>query len=302
MIYGLDSKIVGAFLVGLTVVAVSYNVSSAEKEVANLENDPNSVIVVEEAPPRSAIAVSDKDGDGVEDWQDQFLTSEPIIIDKNQGEYTPPDTVTGQMAINLMQNFLSTKINGFGPSQEKIIADTVDNLKKEAEYKMYSVKDINISNNSSDEAIKNYGNAMANAVLDNATTEKTRSEIKILNDIINKNDVTDEDIKDIQTIAKVYKNTLDDSLIIPVPKEFTKEHLDLINVYNALYHDVEGMTKIVDDPVVALLRIKRYQDDVDGLVIAFQNMYEALDNHPYQFSTDDTATLFANFAPDLNRP
>lgn len=302
MIYGLDSKIVGAFLVGLVVVAVSYNVSSAEKEVANLENDPNSIIVVEEAPPRSAIAVSDKDGDGVEDWQDQFLTSEPIIIDKNQGEYTPPDTVTGQMAINLMQNFLSTKINGFGPSQEKIIADTVDNLKKEAEYKMYSVKDINISSNSSDEAIKSYGNAMANAVLDNATTEKTRSEIKILNDIINKNDVTDEDIKDIQTIAKVYKNTLDDSLIIPVPKEFTKEHLDLINVYNALYHDVEGMTKIVDDPVVALLRIKRYQDDVDGLVIAFQNMYEALDNHPYQFSTDDTATLFANFAPDLNRP
>ncbi len=302
MIYGLDSKIVGAFLVGLAVVAISYNVSSAEKEVANLENDPNSLIVVEEAPPRTAIAVSDKDGDGVEDWQDQFLTAEPIIINKNQAEYTPPDTVTGQMAINLMQNFLSTKIHGFGPSQEKIVADTVDNLKKEAEYRMFSIKDINVSKDSSDETIRNYGNAMADAILDNATTEKTRSEIKILNDITTKNEVTEKDIKDIQIIAEVYKGTLEDSLAISVPKEFTKEHLDLINVYNALYHDMEGMTKIVDDPVVALLRIKRYQDDVDGLVIAFQNMYEALDNHPYQFSTDDTATLFANFAPDLNRP
>ncbi|KXJ98976.1 MAG: hypothetical protein UZ19_OD1000576 [Parcubacteria bacterium OLB19] len=302
MIYGLDSKIVGAFLVGLVVVAVSYKASSAEREVTNLNNEDSSIVVVDEAPARTAIEVKDSDNDGIEDWQDQFLTAEPIIIDKNQGEYTPPDTVTGQMSINLMQNFLSTKINGFGPSQEKIVADTVNNLKKEAEYKIYSLRDITISDDSSDEAVRDYGNAMANAILDNATTEKTRSDIEILTDIANKNEVTEEDIKDLEIIARVYKDTLEDTLIIPVPKEFSKEHLDLINVYNALYYDIEGITKIMNDPVVTLLRIKRYKDDMDGLSIALQNMYMVLDKHPYQFSVDDTASLFANFAPNLNRP
>lgn len=301
MIHGLDSKIVGAFLVGLIVVAVSYKASSAGNEVSDLKNN-DSIVVIDEAPARTAIEVKDSDSDGIEDWQDQFLTAEPIIIEKNQGEYTPPDTVTGQMAINLMQNFLSTKINGYGPSQEKIVADTVNNLKKEAEYKMYSLRDIEISDDSSDEAVRNYGNAMANAILDNATTEKTRKDIQILTDIANKNEVTEEDVKDLEIIAKVYKDTLEDTLLIPVPKEFSKEHLDLINVYNALYHDTEGIAKIINDPVVALLRIKRYKDDMDGLVLAMQNMYTVLDNHSYQFSANDTAVLFANFAPNLNRP
>ena len=301
MIHGLDSKIVGAFLVGLIVVAVSYKASSAGNEVSDLKNN-DSIVVIDEAPARTAIEVKDSDSDGIEDWQDQFLTAEPIIIEKNQGEYTPPDTVTGQMAINLMQNFLSTKINGYGPSQEKIVADTVNNLKKEAEYKMYSLRDIEISDDSSDEAVRNYGNAMANAILDNATTEKTRKDIQILTDIANKNEVTEEDVKDLEIIAKVYKDTLEDTLLIPVPKEFSKEHLDLINVYNALYHDTEGIAKIINDPVVALLRIKRYKDDMDGLSIALQNMYTALDNSTYKFSADDTATLFASFAPNLNRP
>lgn len=302
MINWSDSKIVGAFLVGFAVVAISYTVSSKNTNAISSTNEENSLIAVNEAPIRTAIESKDSDSDGVEDWQDQFLTTEPIIINKDQEEYTPPDTVTGQMAINLMQNFLSTKVNGFGPSKEKIISDTVDNLKKEAEYTMYSVRDINIAKDSSDETVKNYGNSMANAILDNATAEKSRNEMKILNDIINKNEVTEKDIEDIKIIAKVYKDTLDDSLIIPVPREFTKEHLDLINVYNALYHDVEGMSKITDDPVVALVRIKRYQDDMDGLVLAFQNIYKALDNHPYQFSADDNATLFATFAPNLNKP
>lgn len=301
MIYGLDSKIVGAFLVGLAVVAVSYNVSSAEKN-APASDEGSDFVVVADAPERTAIPVKDSDDDGVEDWQDQFVTAEPIIIDKNQGEYTPPDTVTGQMAINLMQNFLSSKINGFGTSKEKLVSDTVDNLKKEAEYKMYELRDIKISNTYSDEDVRDYGNAMANAVLDNATTEKTRSDIKILNDIVTKNEVTEKDVEDIKIIAKVYKDTLDSSLAITAPSEFSKEHLDLINVYNALYYDIEGMTKIINDPVVALVRIKRYRDDMDGLVIAYQNMYTALDKTHYQFSANDSAMLFANFAPNLKQP
>ena len=124
----------------------------------------------------------------------------------------------------------------------------------------------------------------------------------IMVDIVNNNEVTDKDIEDLNLVAKMYKGTLEDTLSISVPKEFAKEHLDLINVYNALYHDVLGLTELINDPVKALIRVKRYQDDVVGLTIAMENMYRALDKAAYVFQTSDNATLFANFAPNISKP
>ena len=100
----------------------------------------------------------------------------------------------------------------------------------------------------------------------------------------------------------MYKGTLEDTLTIPVPREFTKEHLDLINVYSALYHDVQGLTEIINDPVKALLRVKRYEDDVKGLTIAMENIYVSLSKSTYTFQAEDSATLFVSFAPNFNKP
>lgn len=297
-----DSRVIGAFVIGFAVVAGAFTINSMTKEVVPPDQTA-SAVAVDVAPERNTIAVQDSDSDGVEDWQDQFLIAEPIMVKRDVAEdYTPPDTLTGQVAINFIQNYISGKANGYGLSDEQLVKNTVDNLKVEAEDRMYGVRDIEIAKDSSTTTVKNYGNAVANAILDNATTKKTRSEIVIMADIVNKNEVTEKDIADLKLMVEMYKGTLEDTLIIPVPREFTKEHLDLINVYSALYHDVQGLTDLINDPVKALLRVKRYEDDIRGLTVAMENMYRALDETAYVFQADDNATLFANFAPNFNKP
>ncbi len=296
-----DSRVIGAFVIGFAVVAGAFTINSMTKEVV-APNQTASAVAVDMAPERNTIAVQDSDSDGVEDWQDQFLIAEPIVVKRDVVDYTPPGTLTGQVAINFIQNYISGKANGYGLSDEQLVKNTVDNLKTEAEDRMYGVRDIEIVKDSSTTTVKNYGNAVANAILDNATTKKTRSEMAIMADIVNKNEVTEKDIADLKLMVEMYKGTLEDTLIIPVPREFTKEHLDLINVYSALYHDVQGFTELLNDPVKALLRFKRYQDDMQGLVVAMENIYHALDKTAYVFQAEDNATLFANFAPNFNKP
>lgn len=297
-----NSRVIGAFVIGFAIVAAAYTFNSMTTKITPPSQRASLTTVVDEAPERNIIAVQDSNNDGVEDWQDQFLKAEPIMIKSENTDYTPPDTLTGQVAVNFMQKYLSTKATGFGPSKEELISKTITNLKDEAKDKMYGVRDIKIINDSSTTSVKNYGNAVANAIIDNATEGKTRDELMIMNDIINNNEVTEKDIADIKIMANVYKNTLEDTLIIPVPRAFTKEHLDLINVYSALYNDVQGLTNIINDPVKALLRVKRYEDDVQGLTIALENMYRSLNESSYVFQQTDNAVLFTAFAPNFNRP
>lgn len=90
----------------------------------------------------------------------------------------------------------------------------------------------------------------------------------------------------------------DESLLVPVPKLLLKQHLDLINTYEAVYKDIYAMTYSLEDPAVALMRIKRYEDDVLGLGVALQNMYDSLQPYAGLFSVSDPALLFASFNND----
>ena len=103
---------------------------------------------------------------------------------------------------------------------------------------------------------------------------------------------------ELEIIASAYKSMRDESLLVPAPKLFLKQHLDLINTYEAIHKDIYAMTLSLSDPAVALLRIKRYEDDALGFSIALANMYEALEPHAGLFFASDPAMIFANFNPD----
>jgi len=60
------------------------------------------------------------------------------------------------------------------------------------------------------------------------------------------------------------------------------------------------MEQALDDPVVSLLRLKRYEDDAAGLGYALTNMYEVLVPYAELVQPDDPAILFVTFSPDFN--
>ncbi len=288
-----NPKIIGAFLIGFALIGGAYTYTNFGQ--SNFPAPVNNVAAV--ASPRVAITVTDSDGNGLEDWRDQFVTTEPIIIETAASStYQVPDTLTGQLGINLFENIVRAKSGGpFTQTEEEVIASTVETIEAETELKIYDIPDILIIENWTDEDIRNYGNAMAGAIIRN-NVEGLESEIDILNDVVNRS--KPERIVDLKTLAGVYERTRNDSLLIPVPSIFLKQHLDLINTYHALYEDIDAMTLSYEDPAVALFRIKRYEEDALGLRYALENMAATLAAYPQLFTVDDQAALFSLFSPN----
>jgi hypothetical protein len=245
--------------------------------------------------------VTDNDQNGIEDWRDAFLTAEPIIIGEPTASYTPPTTITGKLGVSFFQDIVRAKnYSVLGRTQEQVIADTVTELSKETNQTIYGVKDISVLDGWTDEDIKNYANAMAGVIDRNSKTE-LEGELVILNDIMTHGNT--ERVKELEIIAAAYKSMRDESLLVPVPRILLKQHLDLINTYEAVHKDIFAMSFSLEDPAVALLRIKRYEDDVLGLRVALQNMFDSLQLYADLFTASDPALLFASFNDDsLVRP
>lgn len=291
----INPKIVGATIIGFALVAGAYTISSMRED----KTIQQPAAVVASAPERVAIAVTDTNSNGIEDWRDEFVTAEPVILNEATSTYTPPDTLTGRMSIGFMEDIIRSRNYGpFGATEDEVIQNTVDQLARETEAKLYDTPDIDLLTPWEDEDILNYANTMATIIL-NHNISDTEGELLIFNEVLSANNF--ERLDEIEALATMYQNYRDDSLKVPVPAFLAKEHLDLINSYNALHEDIKAMTVVQADPAVTLLRLKRYQDDATGLGYSLQNMYTALEKFAYLITKpEEPATLFAIFSPNFN--
>lgn len=290
----INPKVVGATVIGFALVAGSFTV----KNIITPYQPPVATVVTAKAPERSPISVTDSDNNGIEDWRDEFITARPVIINTTAEAYTPPDTVTGQLGIGLIENIIETRSNGvFAKSNDEVVAGAVTDLTKIVKTKLYDTKDITIIDNYSDEDIKNYANAAALIMYsDSESTRGLDSELAIVYDVVNNGN--ESRVTELKTIADAYSAYLENTLKLPVPAVLIKEHLDLINTYSAVQADIEAMTLVEKDPVVTLLYLKRYKEDVEGMALALENMYNSLKPFNHLFGKTDPAILFIIFSPD----
>lgn len=290
-----NPKVLGATVLGCALVAGAYVTSHFG---ASSQQPVESAVyaITTEAAPREFIQVSDKNDDGIEDWREEFVAETPIINTSvtATSTYELPKTVTDQVGIQLFQSVLEAKGRGnIGPDKNKVIADTAERLRATIADVIYRVNDITIVE-SSPEAIKTYANTVAEILINN-NVPGSEDELVIIDRALRTE--SPEELAKLEPIIAMYKNLRDQTMATPVPRGFEKQHLDLINVYQAVYATLDGMKQVFSDPVVALLRVKRYQDDATGLGNALQNMYIALTPYASLFSTNDSATIFVAFAP-----
>jgi hypothetical protein len=288
------TKVVGAFVIGFAIIAGAFVLRSFGQPATP---PPTSQAATAELTNRQVIEVVDTDTNGIEDWQEQFVKSSPILMGGDGAEYEAPDTLTGQVGIAFIQSVITSKgYGGVGRSKEQVIADTVEQVSTFANDKIFVLKDLTVSNDSSPEALRLYANAHADAIVGNSVPD-LRHELLILRDVLN--GTNEKGIDELKTLAQVYLGTRDDVLKLAVPPLLVKEHMDLINVYHAMYKDIDSMTAAVNDPMLSLVRLKRYEDDAKGLGLALQNMYKALEPYASAFNKDDSAILFVAFSPNL---
>jgi len=293
----LNPRVIGSCLIGLALVAGAYTVSNFG--IVDLGNQA-ATVVVSETTSRVAIAVNDADDNGIEDWRDEFVQTEAIVIEPivPGSVYVPPTTLTGQLGVNFMESYLRSKTQGsFGRTQEQLIGDAVDVLEFETAHDLYDLPDITIMQAWEDEDVVTYANTIALAIANNNQSAITEGEMFILHDIVTNNAV--ERVDELVTLSNTYKNMRDQTLATPVPNFLVREHLNLINTYHAIHKDIEAMTISVEDPAFSLMRLKRYEDDATGLGFALRNMYDAIEPYSDLVQADDPALLLVIFSDDF---
>ncbi len=293
----INQKILGAFVVGFALVAGAYTLSNFNAPRINTQNEPIYGLAAASALDRNYIAVTDTDSNGIEDWREEFVNDTPIVIDTEvvgPVQYTPPTSITDTIGIQLFQNFLQAKGRGnVGPTTDQVVTDTAELLRATAvqDY-IYKLNQIQVIA-TSDDAIRTYANTLGQILINNNV--QSEGELVIIERAMQTEDP--KELEKLDPLINMYKNLRDQTLATPVPAGFEKQHLDLINVYNAVYATLDGMKLAFADPVVALLRVQRYQDDTKGLRIALQNIYSSLVPHVRLFTESDPAAVFLVFSP-----
>src|SRR3989344_1766301 len=287
------NRVIGAFAVGFAIVAGAYTISSFTKPTLSVPTP--SVATVAAAPTRVAISVQDTNSDGIEDWRETFITPSQTIR-KVTSTTTPfvPETITEQFGVNFFQDIVRMKgYDGIGRTKEQVLSDSINDLTALAKDKIIDVRSIEVGTDSSGQAVRTYTNAHADIILTYGKTG-TRHELEVLDELLKTNNP--EAAEELGIIATAYKNMSEQVQTLVVPPQLAKMHLDLINVYQALYFDILAMQGAITDPMVSLVRLQRYEDDAAGLVYAMENMYQAVLPYAKEFQRNDSALLFVDYS------
>lgn len=239
---------------------------------------------------RTFIPVKDSDGNTIPDWQEVFAAGEINLDELSSTTPYKPDSVTGQVAVNLSRSVMETRAAGRGINAEQLINLTTADLNNYLYDDEFTKEDLTISSNNSPAALKTYGNRIALITEENSIEGETENELDILNRALKTADETE--IAKLDPIITSYEGLVEDMLAITVPDSMIKEHLSLLNVYQALLNDLKAFRNVFSDAVVSIIRYQRYVADALALYTAIENLYQKLSQAGIQWTESDPASDF----------
>jgi len=233
------------------------------------------VAIVSAAPERNVIAVEDQNGDGVPDWQEALQVTEALAITGEADEhYKAPETLTEQFALEFFQDMVRAENYGaFGDSPDELVASAASTLAGSATDELFAIEDITVTTNTSKETLAVYGEQMAH-ILFTYSEETAENEADILLQALRNQNK--EDLKKLDKKIITYGQYVEETKKVLVPRNLTREHLNVLNSYQALLSDIIAMRNAFDDPMLTLLRMKRYQEDAQGLYASLNILYQKL--------------------------
>lgn len=278
----LNPRIVIAFVLGLFMVGGSFYVTKLQdkkevdgQKVAGISSSAGSF--------RNYIEVNDQDKNGLPDWQESLNLS-TINLDE-----TPQKTLsqTGALAVELATR---TSIKNNGP--QNILTDIGTRLVRESYDKQYAKDDVLVGQDNSSNALRIYGNKVASIVFNNAPPRGTENELTILNRAFLRNDPVVLNL--LAPTISSYEGMIKDMLEVTVPSSMLREHLSLLNVYQAILSDIKAFQNVFDDALPAMTRFRRYQADTEALYLAITMLYGKLARSGIQWSDADVASKLIN--------
>lgn len=274
----INPRIIVSTAIGLLLVGSSLIMVYLKPEVENASQD------VSGQPTRTFIAVDDMNDDGIPDWQDTLNIS-TIYIDEETST-TSVMTKTASLAAELAT--LSLPENNL--TDNSTLQDLSVRLAAESIDEQYGRSDIRVTNNNDTDNLRRYGNRVAEITFEYAPPAGTENEMIILNRAMSMNDPSA--IEELQPIINSYEGMVSAMLVTEVPSNLVREHLSLINVYNAILNDLRAFHKVFEDALPAMTRLRRYQADTEALYLAISNLYLKLDQNGIKWTPSDIASSF----------
>lgn len=285
-------RIGGAFLLGAVIIFSATLARSAPTDPA--ANTASAVQAIGGTSERTYIPTADSDSDGTKDWKEevdsvlqQFAEGAPEInLDGEGGAET--STLTSTFARSFFENyFLSNASGALTPeNQADFVSQYIEKAKRDVRDTPLTRKDV-VVGEESDSSKRAYGNAVAFAL--NPHIDPDGESVLILLERA----LFDEDetaIMQLSNIARAYEEVLADTLATPAPPSLVGTHLTLANAYQALKNDTGAMAEAKSDPLLALLRMRRYAEDIETMRDALTRIYAYLQDIGTRYSDDEPAS------------
>jgi len=248
------------------------------------------VAVPQPTVPRTYIAQQNNWENGLESMTLRAAKDAPEIdIEGTEGE-TNANTVTDVFARSFFENYTRSSLSGAlsENNKELFLKASLSDLLKNTEDVPYGREDVLIGD-SSDASLRDYGNRIAEITV-RYSPNNTENELSIFERALQSN--SPEDYQKLTNISDAYAQVLADTLKVAAPPDLANEHLMLLNAYQAVQHDIDAMAHASADPVYALLRVKRYDSDVQTLVNTFSRIYLYLHTEGIRYADDEAGALF----------
>jgi hypothetical protein len=283
----MNTRIKGALLIGVALVAAAFvlaqyrSAPTAPTQVAALQPPT----IVTQPSLREYIPPVDSNGDGVPDWQELIDRTEPLTVPQRVTNFREPDTLTEQFALDFFQSYVrNSSFGDFGQSPDELIANASDELVAQAQDTLRTTADITAIA-STPGTLRGHANRVAAALNAARLPEGTRNELEIVQDAVARSDANQ--LRELDPILQNYSLVITEMELMAVPDVLVKEHLDLLNTFVGMRNDIAAFRYLFSDPMYALLRLRRYPDDLQGMATAYQNFFEAAREQGAVFEPND---------------
>lgn len=252
-------------------------------------------VVISDVPNREYVGSKDANGNGVPDWkEDNLFTTIDVSTStpEDVGAYTPPTTLTGRFSEAFFKDYLNGKMSGEEFKDPTIFAEkAVQAIDANTRSKRHIRPELTIIPDS-DNALHDYGNQVIEiTVIASASPELSHeNEALILQNALAENDPSQ--LEKLRPIHTAYSQIIEETLLMEVPESLVDSHIRLLNIYEAILFDIEAMQAAFSDPLLALARIRIYQDDAKNILSTFQSIWTLLDEKGVVYSNDEQGALF----------
>jgi hypothetical protein len=203
-------------------------------------------------------------------WQNELgVLNTNKVINETEGTSTK-ETTTDSVSRSLISNYLALKQTGKldNTSAQKLLDQSVSYIEQSGtQVAKISESQLNIVTDISRQSIFNYGEDLGNILKRNKPASK-ESEMDIVTEAINSNSY--EKLKELDQIITTFAKISKEMKGIPVPKQFVKAHLDMINGIEASLFGLNEVKFVINDPLKGLNGIQIYKQGITLFVQSFK--------------------------------